>query len=199
MKLLPSCGAALLLSSLIACGDAGGSSTDADIDEPKAAQSEQAGADAERHADGSPFRALTVRASGDIELQRRFGPGEMSLGGGCIGGQGMAFSASDADNPTGPDVFLLSFKAKEVPSQDETGTFELEEMALWNGGTKFEYGNVPNVFEGTGKLVLTTHEGRGHNGQMRGMVHGDLVNSETGERAEVEASFHYGMGCGNRA
>jgi len=126
---------------------------------------------------------------------------DLQFTGGCSGSTPASMGVHRGQ-PNSEDYVSFAFKTAEVVGTGETGAFAVSEIR-WDHGTVSPQNmppelniRVPNRFEGTGKLDLTTHSASLKDRSMEGVITATGMSNKQGEAVDIEARFRLDWSCG---
>lgn len=197
---------ALLAVALAACGseDSDGSSDSSEqggrIEAPVKDGRTMAYGASDRPMNG--IESLTFSQTGDVETVSEFDVDKLGFTGGCIKDEGLGIIFMDNSRIQEPTYFLLSMESDNSPAAGQTGTFTIEKVSWANGKEPIpEMQGImgPVMFEGSGQLTITEHEGGGLDGRMKAQLTADLTEKQGGDTASITADFDIYWGCKDSA
>lgn len=135
--------------------------------------------------------------SGETEVFPEWSYGRIGLAGGCHPGEGIGLIFQDNTGVNKESWFMVSMEGDDAPGSGETGTYSVDEVKWFNGHRRDpDIGvTLPIIFEGSGRLDVTRHSGRGMAGRMAGALTADVANEDSGEPASIELTFDINYAC----
>jgi hypothetical protein len=188
---------------LSACGEPSSRMAETRAEIATAASSPVTPESASRSADRY-VNSLTFEAEGDAEGSLRSDGADIMLTGGCDenGFIRMSFTRGKI---TDEDLFQVRLVTGQSVGAAGTGTFELSEVGWYDGTFKAEDLptevdiRIPDAYEGTGVLTLTTHEPAINERRMAGTFAGRVEQVSGDNMATVRASFDINLSCSSAA
>lgn len=162
--------------------------------------SEGTGSDTAPRADGF-VNSLSVAVSGDETPEPVPPVSALSMVGGCDGKSVASIGFFAGDLASG-NWYQVSFDTAEPVGKGQTGNFALSSLE-WDNGLSPAKGvpetaniKVPNRFEGTGQMQLTTHDTGMDTRRMAGTLSGHLTNPSNGREVDVTIDIDFNWSCG---
>ena len=190
---------------LCACGDqeSPDPASSSEIDHSDGTRVTAPASPSERTGNAVPDRyvnALTFDASGDAEGSLQSDGADLMVAGGCDENGYIRMSLTRG-NLADKDLFQVRLETEENVGPHATGTFALSKVGWYNGQvapanlpTKANI-LVPDSYEGTGSLTLTTHDSSPGEWRMIGTIEG-VVDQDVGDKtATITASFDVNLAC----
>lgn len=126
---------------------------------------------------------------------------DVSLAGGCDGTTPISLTMYSGA-PNDETWFNVAFDTEGVVGPGETGTFPLASLQWDNGVMRPETlpedspVRVPVRLEGTGTLILDTHEASTNRRRMVGTLKGHVAQHDGNETADLTVRFDINLSCG---